>query len=157
MILSKREAIYRRDGRTCVYCRRDEEDLTASNHLTLDHLVPLVDGGKGVPENLVTACAFCNRRKGRMPLEKFVGPTRAAEIWAQARKLLDKPLAPARVLKPPPCAPSALTSREGKIHLLLREALALIAERHPMVAHNMRHRARLLGVEFPEHDSPDGD
>jgi len=55
--LSKWE-ILRRDNHTCQYCGRK------TSHLTLDHVVPRRQGGGHSWENLVTACAPCNRRKG---------------------------------------------------------------------------------------------
>lgn len=42
-------------GDLCVYCGEHAD--------TLDHVVPLSRGGKHVVENLVPACADCNRRK----------------------------------------------------------------------------------------------
>jgi 5-methylcytosine-specific restriction endonuclease McrA len=60
--LTKRE-IFRRDKYTCQYCGR-------RNDLTIDHVVPRHRGGGHSWENLVTACATCNRRKGgRTPKE----------------------------------------------------------------------------------------
>lgn len=61
--LSKRE-VFRRDGYTCQYCG------TRSGRLTLDHVVPRHLGGRYEWENLVTACASCNLRKGGRPLEQ---------------------------------------------------------------------------------------
>lgn len=144
MILSKREAVFRRDGRTCVYCQRDEEDLPPGKSLTLDHLDARVNGGTNDPENLVTSCALCNRRKGRMPLEKFVGPKRAAEIRELARRPLDKPMVPGRVLNPPPRYP---TSMNNKLHDLVRDLVALVED--DRIRANVRGRARTLGVKFP--------
>jgi hypothetical protein len=112
--------------------------------------VPLVDGGKGVPENLVTACAFCNRRKGRSSLDAFVGPKRAAEIRELARKPLDKPLVPARVLNPPPRppVPSYPTSANNKLHDLVRDLVNTLAYVQPVPAAQMKERAKSLGVKF---------
>jgi 5-methylcytosine-specific restriction protein A len=50
----------------CYYCGRKflPEDLT------MDHVVPLVRGGKSVKGNIVTACKECNNRKKHMlPVE----------------------------------------------------------------------------------------
>lgn len=55
--LTKRE-VFRRDNYTCQYCG------TRSGRLTLDHVVPRHMGGQHTWENLVTACASCNLRKG---------------------------------------------------------------------------------------------
>ena len=59
-----RRALFARDGWRCVYCG------TTSGRLTLDHVVPRSKGGESVWENVVTACAPCNLRKGnRLPEE----------------------------------------------------------------------------------------
>lgn len=55
--LTKRE-IFRRDAYTCQYCG------TKSGRLTLDHVIPRHLGGQHTWDNLVTACASCNLRKG---------------------------------------------------------------------------------------------
>jgi 5-methylcytosine-specific restriction endonuclease McrA len=55
--LSKRE-IFRRDHFTCQYCG------SRGGNLTIDHVVPRRLGGIHSWENLVTACASCNHRKG---------------------------------------------------------------------------------------------
>jgi len=55
--LSKRE-IYRRDSYTCQYCG------SQGGTLTIDHVKPRRLGGVHSWENLVTACASCNHRKG---------------------------------------------------------------------------------------------
>jgi 5-methylcytosine-specific restriction endonuclease McrA len=58
-----RKALFARDGWRCVYCG------TTSGRLTLDHVVPRSKGGESVWENVVTACAPCNLRKGDRLLE----------------------------------------------------------------------------------------
>jgi 5-methylcytosine-specific restriction endonuclease McrA len=75
-----RRALFARDGWRCVYCG------TGGGRLTLDHVVPRSRGGKSVWENVVTACAPCNHRKGNRTLEE----ARMA--------LLQPPKAPAPVL-----------------------------------------------------------
>jgi 5-methylcytosine-specific restriction endonuclease McrA len=55
--MSKREVL-RRDNHTCQYCGRK------SPHLTIDHVIPRHLGGPHTWENVVAACAPCNRRKG---------------------------------------------------------------------------------------------
>jgi 5-methylcytosine-specific restriction endonuclease McrA len=59
-----RRALFARDGWRCVYCGN-----TAAR-LTLDHVVPRSRGGESVWENVVTACAPCNLRKGDRLLEE---------------------------------------------------------------------------------------
>ena len=61
--LNKTE-IFRRDNYTCQYC---------GNHTprpTIDHVFPRRLGGGYVWDNLVTACAPCNHRKGGRTLEQ---------------------------------------------------------------------------------------
>ena len=59
-----RRALFARDGWRCVYCG------DSAGRLTLDHVVPRSRGGDSVWENVVTACAPCNLRKGdRLPEE----------------------------------------------------------------------------------------
>ena len=46
------------DGR-CQYCGRE----VGARRLTLDHVVPLIRGGKSVRANVVPACKDCNSAK----------------------------------------------------------------------------------------------
>ena len=64
--------LFARDGWRCVYCG------TASQRLTLDHVIPRSRGGDSTWENVVTACAPCNLRKGdRTPEEASLHLARA--------------------------------------------------------------------------------
>ncbi len=50
----------------CFYCGR----RTSPRELTMDHVVPLIRGGKSIRSNIVTACKECNSRKKYMlPME----------------------------------------------------------------------------------------
>jgi 5-methylcytosine-specific restriction endonuclease McrA len=75
-----RRNIYARDANRCQYCGRH----FSTKELTLDHVVPRVQGGGNAWTNLVCACVRCNARKGgRTP--------------AQARmKLIREPIKPRR-------------------------------------------------------------
>jgi 5-methylcytosine-specific restriction endonuclease McrA len=55
--LTKRE-VFRRDDYICQYCGRQ------TAHLTIDHVIPRHRGGQHRWDNLVAACAQCNRHKG---------------------------------------------------------------------------------------------
>ncbi|ONH94179.1 hypothetical protein PRUPE_7G002400 [Prunus persica] len=58
-----RKNILCRDSFTCQYCSSRE-------NLTIDHVLPIVRGGEWKWENLVTACARCNSKKGQKTLEE---------------------------------------------------------------------------------------
>lgn len=54
------------DRGICHYCGRP----VAREEMTLDHIVPLIRGGKSVRGNVVAACKTCNsRKKYLLPLE----------------------------------------------------------------------------------------
>ena len=90
-----RKAVLARDAYTCQYCGRE------SHGLTVDHVIPRSRGGTSGWDNIVAACAPCNRRKGnRLPTEasmplrahpKAPGPTvfiriaspRVPDAWEQ--------------------------------------------------------------------------
>jgi len=55
-----RRNLYARDGNKCQYCGKHY----STKELTLDHVVPRVQGGVHTWENLVCACVKCNARKG---------------------------------------------------------------------------------------------
>jgi len=65
-----RKAVLARDAWTCQYCGHQ------ANGLTVDHVIPRSRGGESDWENIVAACAPCNRRKGnRTPHEARMHPT----------------------------------------------------------------------------------
>lgn len=55
-----RENIYIRDDHACMYCG----DKFPVRELTLDHVLPVSQGGKKDWTNIVTACRDCNQKKG---------------------------------------------------------------------------------------------
>jgi 5-methylcytosine-specific restriction endonuclease McrA len=58
-----RREVFRRDNHTCQYCG-------STRHLTIDHVLPRSKGGAHTWDNVVSACAKCNARKGdRTPIE----------------------------------------------------------------------------------------
>lgn len=61
--LTRRE-VFRRDNYTCQYCGKHSLDLT------IDHVIPRHLGGKHTWTNVVTACAYCNHRKGGRTLQE---------------------------------------------------------------------------------------
>ncbi|MCL4488458.1 MAG: HNH endonuclease [Chloroflexi bacterium] len=61
-----RRTVLARDLYTCQYCGGQP----SKHDLTVDHVIPRSRGGATVWENVATACAPCNRRKGdRLPEE----------------------------------------------------------------------------------------
>jgi len=71
-----RRTVLARDGYTCQYCGSQP----GKAFLTIDHVIPRSRGGTTCWENVVTACAPCNRRKGdRTPEEAHMpNPRRPA-------------------------------------------------------------------------------
>jgi 5-methylcytosine-specific restriction endonuclease McrA len=53
-----RKEVFRRDNFTCQYCGSTTRDLT------IDHVQPRHLNGPHSWENVVTACAYCNHKKG---------------------------------------------------------------------------------------------
>jgi hypothetical protein len=66
-----RAAVILRDGGRCFYCRTRFDDIAEA---TLDHLVPLSQGGPWAMANLVLACQPCNEAKGDLPPHEFLRP-----------------------------------------------------------------------------------
>jgi 5-methylcytosine-specific restriction endonuclease McrA len=54
-----RKNLFLRDQNRCQYCG----DRVESRELTIDHVLPRVQGGTSTWENCVLACVPCNRRK----------------------------------------------------------------------------------------------
>lgn len=61
-----RRQVIREAGYTCQYCGKCEADMT------VDHIVPVADGGTNDKANLVCCCLDCNKKKGYMPLPEFL-------------------------------------------------------------------------------------
>jgi hypothetical protein len=59
MQIVTRKNLYLRDAHTCQYCGH----LFNTLELTLDHIIPRSKGGSNSWDNLVAACAPCNRKK----------------------------------------------------------------------------------------------
>ncbi len=87
--LSKSE-IFRRDHYTCQYCGKNHGSMT------IDHVYPRHLGGEHVWDNVVTACATCNRKKGgkllkdtRMHLRKPPAQPRASASYRFSNYVVD--------------------------------------------------------------------
>lgn len=64
--LKMRFKILERDNFTCQYCGATPKSGAI---LMIDHIIPSSKGGETIPENLVTACFFCNIGKRDAILE----------------------------------------------------------------------------------------
>lgn len=60
-----RREIVERDGERCVYCGN------VDGPFDIDHIFPVVRGGSDAANNLVVACAPCNRSKGDKTLKEW--------------------------------------------------------------------------------------
>ena len=93
----KRLAIYLRDAFTCAYCGQDLHH-TDPRDITLDHLIPRIDGGNNEPSNLITACLSCNSSKQDKPWRQFAGPMSQAIIRRNIRRSMAKHLSLAKAI-----------------------------------------------------------
>ena len=79
--------VFKRDNYTCqlklhTQCRGDmskdylrykAKQITRTRlAISVDHLTPLSRGGKWHIDNLVTACTFCNLKKGNKTLDEII-------------------------------------------------------------------------------------
>ncbi len=60
--IAMRHAVRDRAGNLCEYCRSRADCATES--FNVEHIVPVVAGGKTTAENLAWSCGGCNSRKG---------------------------------------------------------------------------------------------
>jgi 5-methylcytosine-specific restriction endonuclease McrA len=116
----------------CAYCRQAFNKRTL---MSVDHLIPIIEGGRNTPENIVMCCRSCNSRKRSMPLHAFLqrnGLTNphplaiqreAAQRLAMAAKFMQAPPTLPKEENPLPsasttqgdsqCPPSPRTSRKS--------------------------------------------
>ena len=79
VIRLNRNHVFLRDHHTCQYCGKKHP----YSQLTLDHVIPVVKGGKKTWENITTACRSCNIKKGlaiTQPLCFFPGQHRVGLV-----------------------------------------------------------------------------
>jgi 5-methylcytosine-specific restriction endonuclease McrA len=68
----------KRSNGICYYCGKRYKP----SELTMDHLVPVVRGGKSSPGNLVPACKECNNKKKYllpMEWEEYLGSLKKSQ------------------------------------------------------------------------------
>lgn len=75
----------------CVYCQKPvgkKLKLRGRNKWTIEHVTPIVDGGRDVAENLVHACYACNIARSNIPLlhwlvlrNQYKDSQKAASRW----------------------------------------------------------------------------
>ena len=81
--------LFARDRHTCMYCGTSGQGVV----LTRDHVVPRVQDGRDVWENVVTACRACNGRKGGRTPEQANMPLLAIPFrpsWAEYLMLANR-------------------------------------------------------------------
>ena len=77
-------SVITRDGRACHYCGKPS--LTGRD-ASLDHLVPLVAGGKDSLDNLVLCCLRCNAMKQSSTLEDYIA-RRLLQLLREKNRLM---------------------------------------------------------------------
>lgn len=65
--MAVRAKVFERDNYTCRYCGSQSQPFDC------DHVNPVSKGGLSVIDNLVTACAPCNRSKGAKTIKEWMG------------------------------------------------------------------------------------
>jgi 5-methylcytosine-specific restriction endonuclease McrA len=63
--------VFERDGWVCRYCGFDGRRFGNWLFLTVDHMVPISQGGSRDPSNLVTCCRACNSFFNRGEVQSF--------------------------------------------------------------------------------------
>lgn len=74
--------VFERDAYRCSYCGRhlDALDVDAGEHLVVEHVVAIANGGTSDLTNLVTACNTCNAGKGTRHTERFAAHQPALDL-----------------------------------------------------------------------------
>jgi 5-methylcytosine-specific restriction endonuclease McrA len=59
----------------CTYCNKElsynKSEYNKQNYATIDHVIPLINGGTNELNNLVFCCRSCNVKKGRRGVDYF--------------------------------------------------------------------------------------
>ena len=103
--------LFLRDGFRCQYCGTDKLDL-----LTFDHVIPRAYGGRTTWDNIATACAPCNLKKGRTHAARGQdAPAPAGRAAEHASAAGPGPPLPAQVSARELAGLSLLGCRTGKL------------------------------------------
>lgn len=78
--------VFGRDNHACVYCGANEA-------LTIDHIVPRLQGGAHDPSNLTTACRPCNSAKNDRTPEEWVNRPARCVAYAASKAITMEPAA----------------------------------------------------------------
>lgn len=78
--------VFERDGNLCTYCGSPYD-------LTIDHIVPRLQGGAHDPSNLTTACRPCNSAKNDRTPEEWVNRPARCVAYAASKAITMEPAA----------------------------------------------------------------
>jgi hypothetical protein len=106
----------------CCWCgQQTRKEMGWQNSATIEHVVPVSQGGTNAAENLVSACWRCNQKRGNTPADQFAI---AAQTWPadsrtteEANNVERQQIRKARmegVLPPASISPAKLREREHK-------------------------------------------
>lgn len=87
-----RNKILDRDKNQCAYCGKK-----GKRKLTIDHIIPKVDGGLSTFTNCVAACGSCNVAKGRLSISNYLkatGLTSQEEVKKKEQEIISKAFIP---------------------------------------------------------------
>lgn len=65
--LSEVQQMYKDQGGLCAYC-----ECQLNDKFELDHMLPVIRGGRGDWGNIAACCSPCNRRKAARTVEEFM-------------------------------------------------------------------------------------
>lgn len=72
MSVRTRIRLAERAGWRCGWChQKTRRDMGWQNSATIEHVIPVSRGGSNKRENLMSACARCNRLRGTTPVDEF--------------------------------------------------------------------------------------
>ena len=131
-----REAVVLRAGNRCEYCHLSQESQVAT--FPVDHVIPVVAGGKTALENLAFSCPRCNATKwtrvaAEDPVSGQLVPlfNPRTEIWAEHFRWSESDAALVEGLTPSGRATVALLELNSVAHLTVRRWLMAVGMHPP--------------------------